>query len=30
VDLYLPLGTRILTHLGDKVSACSTVVAELE
>jgi phosphatidylserine decarboxylase len=29
VDLYLPLGTRIVTQLGDKVSACATVVAEL-
>jgi phosphatidylserine decarboxylase len=29
VDLYLPLGTRIVTQLGDKVSATSTVVAEL-
>lgn len=30
VDLYLPPGTRIVTQLGDKVSACATVVAELE
>jgi phosphatidylserine decarboxylase len=29
VDLYLPLGTRIVAQLGDKVSACATVVAEL-
>jgi phosphatidylserine decarboxylase len=29
VDLYLPPGTRIVTQLGDKVSACATVVAEL-
>jgi phosphatidylserine decarboxylase len=30
VDLYLPPGTRVVAQLGDKVSACATVVAELQ
>ena len=29
VDVYLPPGTRIIVQLGDKVSATSTVLAEL-
>jgi phosphatidylserine decarboxylase len=30
VDLYLPPGSRVVAQLGDKVSATSTVVAELQ
>jgi phosphatidylserine decarboxylase len=29
VDVYLPPGTRVIAQLGDKVSATSTVLAEL-
>ena len=30
VDLYLPLDARVVTRLGDKVSASASVVAELQ
>jgi len=29
VDVYLPLGSRVRVAIGDKVSATSTVLAEL-
>jgi phosphatidylserine decarboxylase len=29
VDLYLPLDTRVLVTIGEKVSASSTILAEL-